>query len=329
VSLAELDDGLREQAMRRWRVLRPHVEDWVPLSSAARAAEVPLRTAQRWLERYRADGLTGLVRRARGDRGDRRLPSELVELVEGLAVRRPRPSAAFVHRQVLAVAEREGWPAPSYSTVYGIVRALDAGLVTPAHDRPARYRDRYELVYRREAEPNDVWQSDHTQLDLLVVDQAAHPRPWLTVILDDHSRGGGQALAGSSRTRGDTVRRPRCRRLTLGLRAGMDAPRRRNSRQRQRTDAPMLGLCFAGEDEHHGGALSASPSAGPTNRRQGRGFDSRPFGAAARDFGALAAARSGPVRPGAGEERVHRGESASTLPPAHLEQYRGGPPLTL
>jgi len=124
--------------MRRWRVLRPHVEDWVPLSSAARAAEVPLRTAQRWLERYRADGLTGLARRARGDGGDRRLPSELVELVEGLAVRRPRPSAAFVHRQVLAVAEREGWPAPSYSTVYGIVRALDAGLVTLAHDRPAR-----------------------------------------------------------------------------------------------------------------------------------------------------------------------------------------------
>lgn len=53
-----------------------------------------------------------------------------------------------------------------------------------------RYRDRFELVYRREAEaPNAVWQADHTQLDVLVLDEKRHPaRPWLTVIEDDHSR---------------------------------------------------------------------------------------------------------------------------------------------
>jgi putative transposase len=190
VGLVERDENLREQAMQRWRVLRPHVEDGVALSAAAEAAGVPLRTAQRWLERYRADGLAGLARRGRGDRGVRRLPCELVELVEGLALRRPRPSVAFIHRQVLAAAARAGWPAPSYSTVYGIVRHLDPGLLTLAHDGPARYRDRYELVYRRQAErPNDVWQADHTLLDVLVLDPTARPaRPWLTVILDDHSR---------------------------------------------------------------------------------------------------------------------------------------------
>jgi hypothetical protein len=66
--------------------------------------------------------------------------------------------------------------------------------VTLAHDGAARYCERYGLVYRREAErPNDVWQADHTQLDVLPVDQAGkRPRPWLTVILDDHSR----AVAG-------------------------------------------------------------------------------------------------------------------------------------
>jgi putative transposase len=107
-----------------------------------------------------------------------------------LALRRPRPSVAFIHRQLLAVAGREGWPAPSYSTVYGIVRGLDPGLQTLAHDGPARYRDRYELVYRRQADaPNAVWQADHTLLDVLVLDHAGRPaRPWLTVILDDHSR---------------------------------------------------------------------------------------------------------------------------------------------
>jgi putative transposase len=63
-----------------------------------------------------------------------------------------------------------------------------------AHDGPVRYRERYELVYRREASaPNEIWQADHTQLDILIVDeQQCAARPWLTVIEDDHSR----AIAG-------------------------------------------------------------------------------------------------------------------------------------
>jgi putative transposase len=36
VSLAELDEDLRAQALQRWRVLRPHLEEGVPLTVAAR-----------------------------------------------------------------------------------------------------------------------------------------------------------------------------------------------------------------------------------------------------------------------------------------------------
>lgn len=74
------------------------------------------------------------------------------------------------------------------------MRALDPALVTLAHEGDPAYRDRYELVHRREAgQPNEIWQADHTPLDIRVLDargQAA--RPWLMVILDDHSR----AVAG-------------------------------------------------------------------------------------------------------------------------------------
>jgi putative transposase len=78
--------------------------------------------------------------------------------------------------------------------VHAVVRALDPGLVVLAHDGPVRYRERYELVYRREASaPNEIWQADHTQLDILIVDEHGRAvRPWLTVIEDDHSR----AIAG-------------------------------------------------------------------------------------------------------------------------------------
>jgi putative transposase len=183
-----------ERLLRRFGVLRSYLQDGVALSAAAAQAGVSARTARRWLARYRSGGLAALARPARSDHGQRRTPAVLVELIEGLALRRPAPPIAFIHRRVVDVALEHGWPAPSYATVHAVVRALDPGLVVLAHDGAARYRERYELVYRREAAaPNEIWQADHTQLDILIVDEHGRPvRPWLTVIEDDHSR----AIAG-------------------------------------------------------------------------------------------------------------------------------------
>jgi putative transposase len=77
----------------------------------------------------------------------------------------------------------------SYNTVRSIVTALDPAALTLAHDGAVASRDTYELVYRRRAErPNAMWQADHTQLDLLVLDSDTARRPWLTVVLDDCPR---------------------------------------------------------------------------------------------------------------------------------------------
>jgi putative transposase len=181
--LVELDGRQRSEAMRRWAVLRPCLEDGVALTRAAGEAAVPLRTAQRWLARYRAGGLAALVRQPRADRGTRHFPRELVALVEGLVLQRPRPSLATVHRQACQVAAAQRWPAPSYTWVHGIAQTIDPALLSLAHQGDKAYRDSYDLVLRREAEgPNAIWQADHTELDLWVLDSALRPaRPWLTV----------------------------------------------------------------------------------------------------------------------------------------------------
>jgi transposase len=163
----------RAEAHRRWLVLRAHLEDGVPLARVAAQSGIPHRTLQRWLARYRAGGLAGLGRAPRADRGRSRFPEPLRLLVEGLALRTPAPSAAHVHRQVAAVAEREGWPVPSYSRVYAIICGIDPALRTLAVEGDRRYAEVYELVYRRQASrPNEIWQADHTQLDLWVVTPA-------------------------------------------------------------------------------------------------------------------------------------------------------------
>lgn len=168
--LTELGDrtgSQREGAMRRFAVLRPHLEDGVPLARAAVEAGVACRTAQRWAAAYRDRGLAGLVRAQRSDAGHRRIPEELRHLVEGLALRRPAPHLTWVHRRAVEVAKDQGWPVPSYSTAYSIVRALDPAMVVLAHDETKRYREVYDVIHRREAEgPNAVWQARLTLAEL-------------------------------------------------------------------------------------------------------------------------------------------------------------------
>jgi putative transposase len=130
----------------------------------------------------------------RSDTGNRKLPAELVDLIEGMALRKPRPSVATIHRRMTALAAKRKWTPPSYGSVYGIVRHLNPAMVTLAQDGPAAFRDRYEFIYRHRAQcPNATWQADHTLLDILVLEANGEAvRPWLTIVIDDYSR----AVAG-------------------------------------------------------------------------------------------------------------------------------------
>lgn len=176
-------------AIARWMVLREHVENGSPLTTLASDHGISLRTLQRWHQAYKLQGKAGLEPAPSPKRG-RKSPTELVTLIEGLALVKPRKTMAAIHQQANKVAALQGWPTVSYSTVRSITAAMDPGMLTLAHQGPVAYRDQYELVWRRRAErPNAVWQADHTQLDLLILGSDGKIiRPWLTTILDDHSR---------------------------------------------------------------------------------------------------------------------------------------------
>lgn len=162
----------------------------MPLAALARDTGISARTLQRWHQLYRIGGIVALDPHPRADTGMRRTAATTVAFVERLALTKPRPSLATLHRLAVVEAQRQGAPAPSYSTVREIVLALDPALVTLALEGPTSYRDRYELVFRRRADrPNQTWQADHTELDILIVGANGKPdRPWLTTVEDDHSR---------------------------------------------------------------------------------------------------------------------------------------------
>src|SRR5690606_14731927 len=95
-------------AAERWQILRLHVEDQIPLAALARDTGVGLRTLERWHARYRTEGYTGLGTRRRADAGSHHLPSELVSLIEGLALSKPRPTIITIHRKISAICEEGG-----------------------------------------------------------------------------------------------------------------------------------------------------------------------------------------------------------------------------
>ena len=182
------------EVAKRMAVLRPYLIDGAPLARVATDAGIPIRTARRWIARYRADGPAGLARPRRPEAGKRTFPKELVELVEVMALLKPPPSIATIHRRITGLAGERGWRAPSYGSVRSIVGGIDPAMATLAHEGAAAFRDKYELVHRhRAARPNATWQADHTQLDILILDAGGkEARPWLTTVVDDHSR----AVAG-------------------------------------------------------------------------------------------------------------------------------------
>jgi putative transposase len=120
--LTSLSEAQRAQALERFVILRPALEEGVPQTQIARTYDLPLSTVQRWIKCYREHGLVGLARQQRSDRGmPRGMPSKLVQLIERLALRTPPRSVTAIHHQVSEVATQHGWKPPSYSRVYQIV----------------------------------------------------------------------------------------------------------------------------------------------------------------------------------------------------------------
>lgn len=186
----DFTDQELSSALDKFSAIEPCLTEEVTLAEAARQHGVTPRTIERWISAYKREGFRGLVRRRRSDRGKHHLPEELQSFIEGLALQRPRRKVTRIHEMACEVADREGWKPPGYRLVYNIVREIDPALWTLAHQGVAAYEQAYDLVYRREAgSRNEIWQADHTELDVWVIDDKGKPKkPWLTIIEDDYSR---------------------------------------------------------------------------------------------------------------------------------------------
>jgi putative transposase len=197
--LAELTDEEREVAMARYQVIVPLLEypDPSPSKEAWEQAVVKgncsKKTVRRWLKRYQQHGLPGLARKRRQDKGGRRVVSlEMQHLIEALYLEHGHRTFRNLYRIIKSYAEKEGLPIPTYTIIRDICKALPPTVVAMAREGERAWQDQFEPVLRFESSrPNECWQMDHCQIDLLVVDDTRENvlgRPWLTLALDTYSR---------------------------------------------------------------------------------------------------------------------------------------------
>jgi transposase len=132
--LTALTEAQRTQALERFTIIRPALEEGVSRAQVARTSQIAPSTVQLWIKRYREKGLAGLANNiARSDKGkSRKLPETAIQLIEGLALQKPPRSMAAIHRQVTTIAQEQGWKPPSYDRVRHIIKGLDPALVTLA-----------------------------------------------------------------------------------------------------------------------------------------------------------------------------------------------------
>lgn len=188
--LVSFSETERSRALEKFYSIKPFLEGLAPLTVLSRQQNIPLRTMRRRVKQYRTHGLSGLIRSKHSGKACKYANPELIALIEGLALRSHGRTSSSIWREVCKFCAAENWPLPTYTAVYRTIRKLHPQLITLAHAGTKAYKEKFDLIYRREcSRPNEIWQADHTELDLWLLDEKNNRRrPWLTVILDDYSR---------------------------------------------------------------------------------------------------------------------------------------------
>ena len=196
-------EGTWAEAVRRAAVIRPLAAETTSSPAALRAAAdalgISVSQVYRLVRAFRGRPLTqSLVLNKPGPRaGTRVLPPE-VELrienaIEAVFKQRERPSVARLRRDIHQDCKAAGLAPPSRKAIEARISAQSLKDLVKARDGAKIARQRFALVKPglRPCTLLDIVQIDHTKVDIRLVDNLARAvlgRPWLTLLLDVHSR---------------------------------------------------------------------------------------------------------------------------------------------
>lgn len=167
----------------------------------AEQLNMSVRNVQHLLKAWQVEGVAGVIRQGRSDCGKRRLDEDWTDYIVqtyragNRGGRRMSRAQVAVRVAARAIEIGDSHP-PSRASVYRVLQSEMDQQAVKSHRRSIGWQGETIILKTREGlevevkESNQVWQCDHTRVDLMVVDQvgAVLGRPWLTTIVDTHSR---------------------------------------------------------------------------------------------------------------------------------------------
>ena len=100
-SLIQMNEQERDFAEQKYKMIAPFLNKTSSLKRISEKRCVPIRTLNLWLKKYRDNGLKGLARKTRSDKGNPRIYSEeLKKRIEGTSLKNPNLSNASIHKLI-------------------------------------------------------------------------------------------------------------------------------------------------------------------------------------------------------------------------------------
>ncbi|OUC12067.1 MAG: transposase [Alkalinema sp. CACIAM 70d] len=192
---------------RKIKVLQPLIEPCdratygKRLRYAAEQLGISVRSVQREIQRWEKNGIAGITRNCRADKGKHRISDFWQNFIiktykEGnTGSKRMTPKQVAVRVQAKAHEMRDENP-PHYRTVLRVLKPIIERQEKTKSIRSPGWKGSTLSVKTRSGEDlviahsNHVWQCDHTPVDVMLVDQYGEKRkrPWLTIVIDSYSR---------------------------------------------------------------------------------------------------------------------------------------------
>ncbi len=158
---------------------------------------VSVRTLQRLFKKYQEQGLAALVSSDRSDKGTHRISEFWQTFIVNLYKKNTKITGKQLEEKVKTKAiEIKDEQPPDYRTILRVIQPIKEKQEKADSIRTPGWRGSKLSLKTRDDDnldirySNQVWQSDHTRADVLLVDQHGEllGRPWLTTVIDSYSR---------------------------------------------------------------------------------------------------------------------------------------------
>jgi putative transposase len=198
-----IDEATWAKALEKYRVIEPLLtlpnRTRTDVKKRAEEFNFTVSALYKWIKTYESEGvITSLLPKQRADKGEKRL-DDAIEMIMTQVINEhylspKRKSITYIQNEIKRICINSDLEPPHKNTIRHRIKELpEYTVVSQRFSKKAAESEFQPKIgqFPNAEYPLSVWQIDHTQLDIILVDDIYRRpigRPWITVAIDVYSR---------------------------------------------------------------------------------------------------------------------------------------------